>query len=162
MIVQTPFFTDDELRQFHLTDAARKIALDTPARWVARGGLGLVPRLALVWSILRWEKTVATALLEDLGVDTLRLTTNVDAQLTKLASNVGCAHVDCSAIRRSIDVARELAAEMTLDYVGTEHMLLAVSEDDTACRSLFDSVDVSTDELRKTIKRFCLHHGNRA
>ena len=137
---------DPKLSARHVTDSGQRILLQVPMRASERG-LRIVDDdcfvMLTLWSLLLWERKVGLVALERLGVDWLLLTRILDQLLTAKADEnpVVCyqgvlvhertrqpytgwefrAHFE-----RLLGQAEHEALAMVHEYIGSEHLLLAV------------------------------------
>ena len=93
-----------------------------------------------LWTILRWERTFLLIGLEDLGIDVWRLTCEVDTLLNEYRAKATRSDGDNrerdavpavveGLVNRLLDRAEREAQLMDHDYLGTEHLLLAILDD---------------------------------
>jgi ATP-dependent Clp protease ATP-binding subunit ClpA len=132
----------------HITDSAKRILRQIPSRAGDRGllvvdGSSLV-QLAL-WSLLLWERKVGRVALEKMGVDPFELARGLDRLLTEKArehpvrydqrrgvlvlvkSGEPYQHWDFQALLEPLlQRAEHEALELGHDYVGSEHLVLAI------------------------------------
>ncbi len=98
---------------------------------IHRSSVGLL----LLWSVLRWERTFLIKTLERLGVDLWALTRNVDEALTLCSKEARETGVRTSSddldpfLRGWLNRAAEQARALHHDFLGGEHLLLALLAD---------------------------------
>jgi len=130
-------------RQF--TDAAQHIVKQIPERASDRGLItvddtSVVP--LVLWTLIRWERKVALGALEMMGVDLDSLAHQLDSLLARLAEDKRVVAKDGVAAYAAtgeyvvFDVSTPLepllsqaeseASKLQHDYVGSEHLLLAI------------------------------------
>jgi hypothetical protein len=132
-----------------------------PLRASVRGPLTIdesTTGLLLLWSALRWERTFAIRTLEDLHVDLWLLTREVDEALRACGAHGGenppinsPARIDiCS--RSWLDLAAEEAKSLQHDYIGIEHLLLALVVRDTQpLAAIFERSGVKYSSLKQAV-----------
>ena len=98
---------------------------------IHRSSVGLL----LLWSVLRWERTFLIKTLERLGVDLWALTRDVDEALTLCSKEARETGVRTSSddldpfLRGWLNRAAEQARALHHDFLGGEHLLLALLAD---------------------------------
>jgi ATP-dependent Clp protease ATP-binding subunit ClpA len=131
-------------------DALR--VLDQLQDRAADRGLNLnrfVPEL-LSWTVLRWEKKVAIAALELMGINRWKLEEDLDGFLETHDSWHSIPH-PLESVR---DWARQQAALMGTDWKGTEHLLLgAISAACPEFRSFLAEHGVEYEAVKQAILR---------
>ena len=161
-----------EERQF--TDSARLIVENAPHRASERGLHHVDPSsyvALLLWTLTRWERKVGLMALETMGVDLDQLARDLDGDLTRRAvehpivfdtrsgslvyKNTGEAYVgwDHDAIAQPLLAQAEREArKMGHDYVGTEHLLLAmINAADPELKRVLNGHLMNSDNVRGTI-----------
>ncbi len=133
----------------------------TPLRAAVRRGLAIdrsSAGLLLLWSLLRWERTFPIETLEGLGVDLWSLTRKVDEALkchNQKARETGAAgdRTDLDPLVRGwLDRAAEQARGLDHDFLGGEHLLLALLADgDPELAAVFQPSGLTRDALKRTI-----------
>jgi hypothetical protein len=140
--------TDERLNENKLTSTAQFILEQVPRRAVDRGMLVMDESAILfltLWTLLLWERKVGVIALEKGGIDRLELARYIDDSLTMMASqdlevpdseggdgspnSVGSPHLDWGVGALLEPLVRRARVEASLlghDYVGSEHLLLAV------------------------------------
>lgn len=147
----------------HITDSTQRILEQIPSRAGARG-LHVVDAQSIVmmalWSLLLWERKVGRVALERMGVDPFDLARDLDGLLRARASedrityggwqhtwvlaktNVTCVyrHWDFDAVLEPLlEQAEHEALDLGHNYVGSEHLLLAILRlADPALSQLFE------------------------
>lgn len=168
-----------ELNQRRFTDKAVKIIRHAAARAGDRG-LYHVNQQAYVtlilWSLIRWERTVGFVSLERLGVDLDQLGRQLDTILTQRANDdpvVYSRSRNCLIFKKTgeqyhewdeavvaeplICQAERESRSLKHDYVGTEHLLLAIIRNaDFELRQILDS-HLANDENVRAMIREILH-----
>ena len=107
-------------------------ALGAAMRIAAARGNPQVEPIHLLDSLLQQGEGIATALLDTIGVNVPRLTTEVRSALDALpaASGSSVANPNLSQLSfRVLNTANELASERGDDYVSTEHILIGLAKD---------------------------------
>jgi len=133
----------------------------------------------LLWTLIRWERKVGLVALERMGVDLERLARELDGILSRKAdenpivinghtgdivnertgdivykrANRGFIGADYDAISQPLlGHAKQKAREMGHDYVGSEHLLLAIVEvADPELNRVLDSHLMTETNVRETI-----------
>ena len=153
------------------TDSMRRIIQQMGERARVRGLLALdevcAPPLAL-WTLIRWERKIGLAALEEMGVDLHGLADRLDALITRLAEERptvarGGVVVDARTGERILfdpapalapllaQAARE-ARRLGHNYVGSEHLLLAIiSSADSELAAILNNRLIAYDCTRATI-----------
>lgn len=134
---------------YGLTDCARQILDQIPRRAWARGLFRAdesTARTLYLWALIRWERKLGLVALEQMKVDLHSLADALDARLCGIAANV---HADIAKgpiwastgkpvefewstdhspaeFEILVQQAQSEAQQMGHDYIGSEHLLLAV------------------------------------
>jgi len=146
------------------TDETRLIVAQIPQRALSRGLFQLddtsVPALAL-WTLIRWERKVGLAALEKMHVDLDGLAHKLDELLSQKAeenpprrSKDGRTIIwDSSGpLEPLLDQAEIEARTLQHNYVGSEHLLLAIiTKAETQLSSILDAHLISYETAQKTI-----------
>ncbi len=121
---------------------------------IHRSSVGLL----LLWSLLRWERTFLICTLERLGVDLWSLTRDVDEALklcSKEARDVGArsSSADLDPLLRGwLDQAAAQARALGHDFLGGEHLLLALLADaDSDLAAVFQRNGLTYDSLKQAV-----------
>jgi ATP-dependent Clp protease ATP-binding subunit ClpA len=142
------------------TDTARLVFDHVRQRTAARGITGEVPVLMILWSIARWERKLATQLIEDCGVDTWALERRIDEELHILVNRRSGRtknrelRFDFRKIVQLVKCSRKEADSEGKESVGIEHILIALAKSrDPTVRGLFREFGITarkmTTELAK-------------
>lgn len=102
----------------------------------------------LLWGILREGNGIGAAALASLGVDI----TALENELPR--GNVMANNMEATPdLKRALQMARDEAAAMGVNYIGTEHLLLGLlrESDGFAARWLHSHTDVSANQVRQLI-----------
>ena len=128
-------------------EARRPLAID-------RSSVGLL----LLWSILRWERTFLIETLECLGIDLWSLTRDVDEALKRCSkqareAGVGFNFDDLDPLLcRWLDQAAAQARMQRHDFLGSEHLLLALLTDaDSELAAVFQRNGLTHDSLQRAL-----------
>jgi ATP-dependent Clp protease ATP-binding subunit ClpA len=164
----------------HITDSAQRILEQVPSRASDRG-LHVVDacsiNLMVLWSLLLWERKVGRVALERLGVDPFELARDVDQLLSEKADEHPVAFdptrripymVNTGAVYEPWDFqalveplllqAEHQALELGHNYVGSEHLVLAMARGtDGELLALFQKHSVRHERLRDAVVK--LLHG---
>lgn len=139
---------DEKWSARHITDSAQHILRQVPSRASDRG-LYVVDRLSLLmlvlWSLVLWERKLGRIALEGIGIDPFDLARRLDELLTERARehpvgydhkegvlvlvNTGkpCQPWDFAALLEPLlQQAEHEAKELGHNYVGSEHLVLAI------------------------------------
>jgi hypothetical protein len=134
-----------------------------PLRWSARGSPAVddaASGLLLLWTILRWERTFLIRCLEDLGVNLDRFGRAVDDRLRRILKTVPSERLPKAAAYRSLtdfsrrwlDRAARQAQSLGHDFLGTEHLFLALAaEGGEPLQSVFAEFDLPYDKVKNAI-----------
>jgi len=136
------------------TEAADVIATVFP-RTCSRNLFGLVPPTMLLWSILRWEKSLATFALEQLGVDLSAMESSLDNVLNEAVGTTEDyfqQSIDFVLIEQMIKQALHESQSMTCDWTGTEHLLLAcLRQSDPVMEDILSQFALSYDSAYQVV-----------
>ncbi|MCH7990311.1 MAG: Clp protease N-terminal domain-containing protein [Planctomycetes bacterium] len=159
------------------TDSARTIIEQAPCRASDRGLHSVDAAsyvMLLLWTLVRWERKPGLIALITIGVDLDRLCYDLDQSLTRKAEEnpiaidrrsgkavfqkTGEPYVgwDYDSITEPVlDQAEQEAREMGHDYIGSEHLLLAIikTADPELKRSLDDHL-ITFEDIKETILEF--------
>lgn len=140
--------TTEYLQSLSFTDDAVRIVLGTFDRAIARGMTGIIPSALILWSMLRWEKKLGVGAIEALLGDLHSLELAVDVLLVDIGTRPLNEFIDMSCVNTITDAAVIEAKSMGTSYVGTEHILLALLQDnDAGLRALFLRFGVNRDKV---------------
>ncbi len=146
-----------------------QVLAQVPSRLAARSPLGLTDSsvAALVlWTLLRWERTFLLVALEDMWVDMWGLTRDVDVLLeeekARAAPSQSEATPSAASTGRQADLDRHLEALLDRatreaealghDYLGTEHLLLAIiAGADSHLSSVLLRHDITHERLKHAV-----------
>jgi ATP-dependent Clp protease ATP-binding subunit ClpA len=117
---------DEYLSDNHFADDARAIINGVLTRSAARALFGEIPSVLLLWSLLRWERKLGIAILEKCGVVRSHLEADVDDVLNKHELPIPVTTVDFQKIAELVISARDVSRSRRAEYVGSEHLLLAL------------------------------------
>ena len=162
---------EDPLSARHITDSARQILTQIPARASDRGlhvvdGSSIV--LLALWSLLLWERKIGRVALERTGVDPFELARGVDLLLTEKAREHPVAydqqqqilalaksgepdqHWDFEALLEPLlQQAEHEALELGHNYPGSEHLVLAIARNTSPSLSaLLHEYGISHEDIR--------------
>jgi ATP-dependent Clp protease ATP-binding subunit ClpA len=164
----------------HITDSAQRILEQIPSRASERG-LHVVDsssiNLLVLWSLLLWERKVGRVALERLGVDPFELAREVDQYLSEKGDEHPVAfdptrRIPCmvktgaayepwdfqALVEPLLQQAEHEALELGHDYIGSEHLVLAMARGtDQQLSALFQKNSVSHERLREIVVK--LLHG---
>jgi ATP-dependent Clp protease ATP-binding subunit ClpA len=164
----------------HITDSAQRILEQVPSRATDRG-LHVVDQssinLLVLWSLLLWERKVGRVALEKVGIDPFELARSIDHLLTEKADEhpvafdpqrrilflvkTGAAYHrwDFEAVVEPLlQYAEHEALELGHNYVGSEHLVLAMARGfDPQLLALLQQNGVSHERLREMVVK--LLHG---
>jgi ATP-dependent Clp protease ATP-binding subunit ClpA len=127
----TACFASGWLSARSFDDGARRIVLDAKGRTHARGIRGMIPNTIVLWSMLRWERKLAVAAMEALA-DVGSIEREVELLLKAVPSTPRFSAMDFIQVQELCEQAVLQAAATGRDYVGSEHLLLALLVDDRA------------------------------
>lgn len=158
----------------HITDAAQEILSHIPHRARDRSLMAIDAAtnvMLVLWSLLSWERKVGRVALEEIGVDTFDLARDLDYILTekKLAQPVEYDKARCSLILVSTGEPYEQLHFETLlepmlqqaeleakllghNYIGTEHLLLAITRTtDAPLSTLLQRYNINHERVKTAI-----------
>lgn len=135
------------------TDPAMRIVRDAETRGLHRGLYGELPALLMLWSMLRWERNQGIVALERLGVDILALERDIDVELRPPKQPVGGILIDLVRLKAIATQAAEEAALIGDNFVGPEHLLLALCRDgDEGVRRVLQKQGVTAGKCTQLLK----------
>jgi ATP-dependent Clp protease ATP-binding subunit ClpA len=158
----------------HLTDSARHILKQVPSRASDRG-LHVVDSSSLLmlvlWSLVLWERKVGRVALEEMGIDPFDLARRLDGLLTEKAReqpvaydrkqgflvlvNTGEPYQDwdfAALLEPLLQQAEHEAKELGHNYVGSEHLVLAISASSTPpLADLLQEYGVSRQRVKEAV-----------
>src|SRR5690349_12918867 len=120
---------------------------------VAAGNAQLEP-VHLAFALLRQDGGITPSLLEKAGVDTAKLTAQVDelaVRLPKASGATVATPTSSPALTRVLAKALELATSMDDDYVATEHLLLALAVVESPVQEALAAAGATESALREAI-----------
>src|SRR5580692_6123537 len=136
--------TDVWLSEHQLTDSARRFMRDAESRSGDRGMFGKLPPLLLLWTMLRWERKIGVIVLERCGADLAMLEREIESELESARDSDWRSGVDLVHLQSVAKRAVDEAAALEHDYVGSEHLVLALCRDtDEAVKRIFQRHNVS-------------------
>jgi Clp amino terminal domain, pathogenicity island component len=135
------------------TDPAMRIVRDAETRGLHRGLYGELPAVLMLWSMLRWERNPGIVALERLGVDILALERDIDVELRPPKPPVGGCLIDMVRLKTIATQAAEEAALIGDDFVGPEHLLLAMCrESDEGVRRVLHKHGLTAGRCTQSLK----------
>jgi ATP-dependent Clp protease ATP-binding subunit ClpA len=115
----------------------------------------------LLWTILRWERKIGLVAVEQAGIDLHALEKAVDGALRDLARERPGRGIDdagVEALRGLVDEANQEAAALQHDWIGSEHLLLALlSRDRTRGLPWLATFNLEYRAVRTAIQAFLAH-----
>jgi ATP-dependent Clp protease ATP-binding subunit ClpA len=140
--------TDDFTAWPRITDPARRVLQQASERAADRGLHvldGPIFSALVLWTLLRWERKVGLVAIEHTGANLVDLAQDVDALLSEYQescavaidpdgrlvmqkSGIPAPNVDYGALRKRLLKQAQLEAqELGHDWIGTEHLVLAIA-----------------------------------
>ena len=136
-----------ETRSF--TDDARKVMRDTIERSRARGTVGIVEPMLLLWSLLRWERKIGVICLEACGVSLRSMEQRIEAELLRQQCLGSQLVIDFERITLVATIAVDESRDNGNAYVGTEHLMLALLKiNDTRLNRCFAEFGVTYSDYK--------------
>ncbi|HEV3436351.1 MAG TPA: Clp protease N-terminal domain-containing protein [Gemmata sp.] len=159
----------------HITDSAQRILKQIPSRASDRG-LHVVDSSSIVmlalWSLLLWERKVGRVALERVGVDPFELARSLDKLLTEKArehtvvydeqqgilvlakTGEPYRHWDFQALLEPLlQQAEHEALDLGHNYVGSEHLVLAIMRDTNPSMSaLLQQHGLSHERVKEAVR----------
>jgi hypothetical protein len=124
------------IRQLRERAAARDISLSK-----------MLPEI-LLWTILRWERTIAIVALEDIGINCWNFQMRLDELIRTKDPHESVAH----PVMIACDWAAHEALLMGCDYKGSEHLLLgAVSAADLGLRTFLTQYELTYETVKEKV-----------
>jgi hypothetical protein len=163
-----------------LTDSAQRILKQMPARAIDRGlGIRVPDEAAIVmlalWSVLNWERKIGRVALEESAgnrfdliqaldrllaeqaLELLELAVTRDDQGRVVVLTPGQPHVGWDSdnlLEPLLRQAEREAKELGHNYVGSEHLVLAIVKlADPALRTVLEAHGVTYERVRETVVR---------
>ena len=156
----------------HITDSAQRILKQVPSRASDRG-LHVVDSssmlMLVLWSLVLWERKIGRVALEETGIDPLDLARRLDGLLTEkehpvaydqkrgilILVNSGEPYQpwDFAALLEPLlQQAEHEAKELGHNYVGSEHLVLAISTSATPpLADLLQEYGVSRQRVKEAV-----------
>jgi ATP-dependent Clp protease ATP-binding subunit ClpB len=129
-------------------------ALAQAQKLAAERSHGQIEGEHLLLALLRQSDGVVPLIVQRLGLDVGQLAQQIEGELARKASVYGAtAQVGLSReLQQTLDRAEKIAKEMHDDFVSTEHLLLALSEDRAGnIARLLQSVGLAGDAIRRAL-----------
>jgi len=120
------YLTNDWLEDHRFTTSAVLFLQQAGRRGTDRGMFGVLPPLLLLWSMLRWERKLGIAVLDECGVNRRLLEEDVDQELSAYPRSDHYHYVDYSRIGEVAALAIQEACRLGHNYVGSEHLILGL------------------------------------
>ncbi len=102
--------------------------------------------LHILWGILKEEGSVGAAALQKMDVTT----EDVEDALENQGSNVTNPELAPEA-KQALQLSRELAIRMGVNYIGTEHLLLGILQIDSSARQFLEDEGFTCDDIIKEV-----------
>lgn len=158
----------------HITDSAQRILKQIPSQASDRG-LSVVDGSSIVmlalWSLLLWERKVGRVALERVGIDPFELARDLDKLLTEkgrehpvvydkqqgilVMAKTGepYQHWDFqTSLEPLLQQAEHEAMELGHNYVGSEHLVLAIMRDtNPSLSALLQQHELSHERVREAV-----------
>ncbi|MBN2294851.1 MAG: Clp protease N-terminal domain-containing protein [Pirellulales bacterium] len=157
--------------KWRCTKGLMQIVEQLPARFAVRSPMILDHDSLLavaLWTMLRWERTPLMIGLEDMGVNVWELTREVDALLeNRRRAGIRLAEMNVVGhqseamldhrINQLLDKVKEQARAMGYEYLGPEHLLLAIlSNCDHNLFSILSGYNVTRDSVTNLLRKLLL------
>ena len=110
-----------------VTERLANVIADCKRRAIQRGVLGTIPCAMLIWSILRMDDLMGEWLMERCGVNIDSLARSIESILIPDNRSEPGLVLDLLNISKALESARKEALVLGNQWVGTEHLLLALS-----------------------------------
>ena len=145
--------TDQWMSDHGFTDAARRFIHDARSRAGDRGIYGTLPPILILWAMLRWERKVGVLAIEKCGVDLSQLEHDTEFELESLPSVTWRDGIDLDHVKAAAKRAVEEAAQLGHNYVGSEHLVLALTRDASdSVRRIFQKHGLSTEKYAEAVR----------
>jgi ATP-dependent Clp protease ATP-binding subunit ClpA len=122
------YLTRAWLQDHRFTTNAIKMIQHATDRALDRGIHGELPAVLALWAMLRWERKIGVVVLEQLGVDLRMLEMDVESEWQALPPSHWRDGQDGRKIGNVVLLACEQSRALGHDWVGTEHLVLALCE----------------------------------
>jgi ATP-dependent Clp protease ATP-binding subunit ClpC len=133
------------------TERARKVVFHAQEE-AQRFGEGYVSTEHLLLGLVRESDSVATRVLERLGVTLAKVRTEVEKQLPKSDSRASQEMTLTPRAKRVIDLAYDEARNLNNNYIGTEHLLLGlIREGDGLAGRVLAKLGIELDKARREV-----------
>jgi len=153
LIVNDDALTEEYLRANRFTDDAAYVVRDSVQRAFSRALAGLVPQAMVLWSILNWERKLALAALDYCGVDEDALRQAILNELAELKVDTYDEDIDFRHISDTSVSAGNISRTRGEDYVGTEHLLLALCRSsDAIVQRVFEKFGITYQRIEVALR----------
>jgi len=134
------------------TDRTSDVLLEVFSQSMRWGILGKVPLLLLLWSILRFRGALSVSVVGRCGVSCDLLEQDAWRELKKHLDNGETSVIDLSRIAEVVNKAAAEAASLGADYVGIEHLVLALlrAQDESLSR-LFSAHNLTYEGFKSVL-----------
>ncbi|MCC6351018.1 MAG: ATP-dependent Clp protease ATP-binding subunit [Fimbriimonadaceae bacterium] len=134
------------------TERARKVVFYAQEE-AQKFGEGYVSTEHLLLGLVRESESVASRVLEKLGVSLGRVRSEVEKQLPRGESRTAQEMTLTPRAKRVIDLAYDEARQLNNNYIGTEHLLLGlIREGDGLAGRVLTKLGVELDRARKEVQ----------
>ena len=145
--------TDQWMSDHRFTDAARRFIHDAASRAGDRGMHCKLPPILILWAMIRWERKVGVLAIEECGADLSQLERDTQVELESLPSGTWRDGVDLVHFKAAAKQAVEEAAKLGHNYVGSEHLVLALTRDASdSVRRIFQKHGISTEKYTEAVR----------
>jgi ATP-dependent Clp protease ATP-binding subunit ClpC len=135
----------------HFTERARNVvfrAEEEAVRW----GEDYVGTEHLLLGLIRDTDSVATRILNRIGIDREAIGSEVEPQMTRGAGVSGLDMMLTPRSKRVIDLAYEESRQIGNDYIGTEHLLLGlVAEGEGLASRMLTKLGADAERVRREV-----------
>jgi ATP-dependent Clp protease ATP-binding subunit ClpA len=136
------------------TDSTKEVFFKTLELSLRFSILGQVPATVVLWSLLRTREKVGLAALKACGVRIELLETNIVQEISPLFGSKAEHEVNFQSVFELAQVACNEAALLGNNFVGTEHLTLALLQsEDESLRRIFQKYAVTYDLFKSNLIR---------
>ena len=106
----------------------------------------------LVLALLAQPEGIAVPILEKIGVDPARVASRIEDELRTVPKVSGAEPYLAHRLAKLIDRAEDAAKKLKDEYVSTEHLLLAASEEKSGAGEALRSAGATPDRIRSALQ----------
>jgi ATP-dependent Clp protease ATP-binding subunit ClpA len=151
-VTNAPHLVSEWLSAHGFTDDAREVLERTRKHALQHPTPGEVSPMVVLLSLLRWERRLGLTVFEECGGNRRALTQDIISELCSAGEVAAEPVLNMRAVSDIAAVAVEEARTLGNNYVGTEHLFLALlKSDDDMLRRLLTKHGVSYESFKVTL-----------